>query len=367
MYALYARKPIRSLTMSLLQKIYTPFSNDIGIDLGTANCLVYLRGRGVIINEPSVVAINQKTGQVVAVGRHAKEMLGRTPQHIKAIRPLVNGVISDFEVAEEMLSYFLNTAQKGTRSLFGPRVVIGVPSGITNVESRAVRDAARNAGAREVFIVEEPIAAAIGMRLPIHEPRASMVVDIGGGTTDIAVMALNGLVQAKNLHVAGDRLNADIITHLRDEFKIVIGETTSEDLKFAVCSVIEAGTSLEARVRGRDLVTGLPKEVTITDVDVREAIRVSVDTIVDAVREVLEESPPVVVSDIMQVGISLTGGGALIHGLPELLTETLDLPVNIANEPLISVVRGTGIIIEHLEKFSDILLDEDELPTFEHQ
>jgi rod shape-determining protein MreB len=352
--------------MKILQRLYAPFSNDIGIDLGTANSLVYLRGKGVIINEPSVVAINQKTGQVVAVGRQAKEMLGRTPQHIRAIRPLVNGVISDFEVAEEMLAYFLNKAQRGTRSLLGPRVVIGVPSGITNVESRAVRDAARNAGAREVYIVEEPIAAAVGMHLPIHEARASMIVDIGGGTTDVAVIALNGLVHAKNLHVAGDRLNADIMAHLRNEFKIVIGETTAEDLKFAVCSVLEQDALLEAPVRGRDLVTGLPKEVTITDEDVREAISGSIDTIIESIREVLEESPPMVVSDIMQVGLNLTGGGALILGVPELLTSMLELPVNIANDPLTSVVRGTGAIVEHLEAFSDILLDEDALPTFEN-
>ena len=352
--------------MSLVTKILQPFSNDIGIDLGTANTLVYLRGKGIIINEPSVVAINQKTGQVVAVGKQAKEMLGRTPQHIKAIRPLVNGVVSDFEVTEEMIAYFLKKAQRGTRALVGPRVVIGVPSGITNVESRAVRDATKNAGAREVYIVEEPIAAAIGMRIPIHAPRASMVVDIGGGTTDIAVIALNGLVCSKNLHVAGDRLNADIISHLRDEFKIVIGETTAEDLKFAVCSVLEGGAPLEAPVRGRDLVTGLPKEVIITDEDVRNAIGGSIDAIIEGMREVLEKSPPTVVSDIMQVGLNLTGGGALIQGVPELLQHMLELPVNIANDPLTTVARGTGTIAEKLEDYSDILLDEDALPTFEN-
>ncbi|MBP9759869.1 MAG: rod shape-determining protein [Candidatus Pacebacteria bacterium] len=352
--------------MSFLQKLYAHVSNDIGIDLGTANSLVYLRGKGVIIHEPSVVALNQKTGQVVAVGRQAKDMLGRTPQHIRAVRPLVNGVVSDFEVTEEMLRYFLNKAQQGTRALVGPRVVIGVPSGITNVESRAVRDAARNAGAREVYIVEEPIAAAIGMRLPIHEAHANMVVDIGGGTTDIAVLALNGLVKSKNLHVAGDRLNADIIAHLRNEFKIVIGETTAEDLKFAVCSVLEHDTPLEAPVRGRDLVTGLPKEVIITDEDVRDAVGVSIDTIIEAIRAVLEESPPMVVSDIMQVGIHLTGGGALIQGVPELLKAMLELPVNVANDPLTSVVRGTGAIVENLATYRELLLDEDVLPAFEH-
>lgn len=352
--------------MSFFSRLIAPFSNDIGIDLGTASSLVYLRGKGIIINEPSVVALNQKTGQVVAVGKKAKEMLGRTPQHIRAVRPLVNGVISDFEVTEEMLGYFLTKAQNGTRSLVGPRVVIGVPSGITNVESRAVRDAARNAGAREVHIVEEAIAAAIGMRLPIHEPRATLIVDIGGGTTDIAVIALNGIVRSKNLHVAGDRLTNDIVTHLRDEFKIVIGESSAEELKFAICSLLEQKTPFEAPVRGRDLVTGLPKEVIITDEDIREAIAISIDTIIEGIKKVLEESPPTVVSDIMQQGINLTGGGALIHGVPELLTTMLELPVNVANDPLTSVVRGTGAIVEKIEDYSDILLDEDALPTLEN-
>jgi rod shape-determining protein MreB len=352
--------------MSVFQRIAQPFSNDIGIDLGTANSLVYLRGKGIIINEPSVVALNQKTGQVVAVGKQAKEMLGRTPQHIKAVRPLVNGVVSDFEVTEEMIRYFLQKAQSGTRSLLGPRVVIGVPSGITNVESRAVRDAATNAGAREVYIVEEPIAAAIGMRLPIAEARATMVVDIGGGTTDIAVISLNGLVRSKNLHVAGDRLNADIIAHLRDEFKIVIGEGTAEDLKFAICSLLDEETSLEAPVRGRDLVTGLPKEVTITDEDIRDAVGSSVDAIIEGIRGVLEESPPTVVSDIMDIGVNLTGGGALIRGVPQLLQAMLELPINVANEPLTSVVRGTGTIVENLDAYTELLLAEDALPTIEN-
>ncbi len=352
--------------MSLLTKVLAPFSNDIGIDLGTTNSLVYLRGKGIIINEPSVVALNQKTGQVVAVGAKAKEMLGRTPQHIRAVRPLVNGVISDFEVTEEMIGYFLNKAQRGTRALVGPRVVIGVPSGITNVESRAVRDAARNAGAREVHIVEEAIAAAIGMRLPIHEARASMVVDIGGGTTDIAILSLNGIVTSKNIHTAGDKLNSDIVAHLRNEFKIVIGETTAEDLKFAVCALLEQDELLEEPVRGRDLVTGLPKEVVITDEDIRDAVAVSIDAIIEGIKEVLESSPPTVVADIMKVGINLTGGGALIYGIPELLSSMLELPVNVANDPLTSVVRGTGFIVEKLEDYNDILLEEDALPTFEN-
>ncbi len=348
----------------MLSYVYKPFSNDIGIDLGTANTLVYLRGKGIIINEPSVVAINQKTGQVVAVGKSAKEMLGRTPQHIRAVRPLVNGVVSDYEVTEQMLKYFLAKAQQGTRAFFGPRVVIGVPSGITNVESRAVRDAAHSAGAREVYIVEEPIAAAIGMRLPIHEPRGSMVVDIGGGTTDIAVIALNGLVRSKNLHVAGDHLNADIVAYIRNEFKVVIGERTAEQLKHAVCSMLEDAPSMEARVRGRDLVTGLPKEVIITDEDIREAIAGSIDSLVESIREVLEHTPPEVVADVMQVGIHLTGGGALMRGVPELLETLLELPINKANDPLTSVVRGAGTIVETLEGYGEVLLDEDALPDF---
>ncbi len=351
--------------MSILDTLYSPFSNDIGIDLGTANSLVYLRGRGVVMNEPSVVALNQKTGQVVAVGRQAKDMLGRTPQHIRAVRPLVHGVISDFEVTEEMLAYFLRKAQQGTRAFVGPRVVVGVPSGITNVESRAVRDAAKNAGAREVHIIEEPIAAAIGMRFPIHEARAHLVVDIGGGNTDIAVISLNGLVRSRNLHVAGDRFNADIIAHLRNEFKFVIGETAAEDLKFAACSLLEEDQPLEAPVRGRDLVTGLPKEVTITDTDLRDAIGMSVDTIIEAVRTVLEESPPAVVADVMQVGIHLTGGGALMRGVAEVFHAMLELPINVANDPLTTVVRGTGAVVEALDRYHEILLDEDALPTID--
>ncbi len=351
--------------MSILDTLYAPFGNDIGIDLGTANSLVYLRGKGVVMNEPSVVALNQKTGQVVAVGRQAKDMLGRTPLHIRAVRPLVHGVISDFEVTEEMLAYFLRKAQQGTRAFVGPRVVVGVPSGITNVESRAVRDAAKNAGAREVHIIEEPIAAAIGMRLPIHEARAHLVVDIGGGNTDIAVISLNGLVRSKNLHVAGDRFNADIIAHLRNEFKIVIGETAAEDLKIAACSLLEEEQPLEAPVRGRDLVTGLPKEVIITDTDLRDAIGMSVDTIIEAVRAVLEESPPAVVSDVMQVGIHLTGGGALMRGVSEVFHAMLELPVNVANDPLTTVVRGTGAVVEALERYHEVLLDEDALPTID--
>ena len=238
------------------ERVLTYFSNDIGIDLGTANTLVYVKGRGIVINEPSIVAVNQKTGQVVAVGAQAKEMIGRTPAHITAVQPVVDGVISDFEITSEMLSYLINKAQAGHTKLLGPRVVVGVPSGITSVEVRAVRDAARDAGAREVHIIEEPMAAAIGIELPVHEPSGSMVIDIGGGTTDIGVISLGGLVNARNVRIAGDRFNDDIVGHARNEFKILIGKKSAEELKIAVASVAPARERLESVVRGRDLVTG---------------------------------------------------------------------------------------------------------------
>ncbi len=335
-------------------------SNDIGIDLGTANTLVYLHGKGIVINEPSVVAINQKTGRVVAVGKDAKQMLGRTPGHIVAVRPLVDGVISDFEVTEEMITYLLNKAQKDTRKLLGPRVVVGVPSGITNVETRAVRDATKNAGASEVFIVEEPMASAIGMRLPIMEPVGNMVIDIGGGTSDIAVISLGGVVRSKNLRIAGDKFNNDIISYIRSEFKILIGEKTAENIKISIGSILPADAPLEASIKGRDLISGLPREVIVTDSDIREALSNSIDTLIDGVKEVLETTPPEVLSDVMQRGIYLAGGGALIGGLAELISEFTKMPVHIAPDPLTAVCRGTGIILENMEQYKDVLITNDE-------
>ncbi|NDB58578.1 rod shape-determining protein [bacterium] len=344
-------------------KIFKYLSNDIGIDLGTANTLVYLKGHGIVVTEPSVVAVNQKTGRVVAVGTIAKDMLGRTPPHIIAVRPLVDGVISDFEVTEEMISYLIKKAEQYSKKVLGPRVVVGVPSGVTNVEIRAVRDAARNAGAREVYIIEEPMAGAIGIRLPIHEPVGSMIIDIGGGTTDIAVISLGGIVRSRNLKVAGDKLNNDIISYIRNEFKILIGEKTAEKVKIAVGSVISK-ESLETTIRGRDLITGLPREVVITDSDIREATSSSIDTLVESAKEVLETTPPEILSDVMNRGIHLVGGGALIKGLDELLSATLKLPVYVADDPLTAIARGTGIVLEDLEKFKDVLIqNEDELRT----
>jgi len=345
---------------SIFSRLYELFSNDIGIDLGTANTLVYMKDHGIIINEPSVVAVNQKTGTVVAVGMQAKTMLGRTPAHIVAIRPIVDGVISDFEITEEMITYLINKAQKNTRTLFGPRVVVGVPSGITNVESRAVRDATKNAGAREVYIVEEPMAAAVGIRLPVREPIGSMIVDIGGGTTDIAVISLGGIVRSKNLKIAGDRFNSDIVSYVRNEFKILIGERTAEDVKISVGALVPGDTPLEKAIRGRDLITGLPREVVLTDADIREAIGQSMDTLIEATKEILETTPPEVLADIMQRGVYLVGGGALFKGLDSLLTEYLKIPVHIPEDPLTAVARGTGIILDNLEGFSDLLITSDD-------
>ncbi len=321
---------------------------------------------GIIINEPSVVAVNQKTGQVVAVGTEAKQMLGRTPAHISAVRPLVDGVISNFEVAEEMLAYFLRKVHEISPKWVRPTVIIGVPSNITNVETRAVRDAAKNAGAREVYIVEEPMAAAIGIDLPIKDPVGNMIIDIGGGNTDIAVISLSGVVRSKNVRIAGDRFNEDIISYIRNEFKILIGERTAESIKIAIGSVLEGREKVEAPVRGRDLVTGLPREVIITDADIREAISTSVFTLIDAVKEVLETTPPEVLSDVMARGIILVGGGATISGFAELLQDSVRIPVHVAHDPLTAVVRGAGVIIENLDAHQEILIDSDEgLPLVE--
>lgn len=343
----------------MFDKFYQLFSNDIGIDLGTANTLVYLRDHGIVVNEPSVVAVNQKTGQIVALGMQAKQMLGRTPGHIIAVRPLVDGVISNFEVTEEMLSYLIGKANKISKKTVRPRVVIGVPSGITTVEVRAVYDAAKNAGAREVHIVEEPMAAAIGIKLPVKEPIGNMIIDIGGGTTDIAVISLGGIVRSKNLHIAGDRLNNDIISYVRDEFRVLIGERTAESVKIAIGSVRKGKEPMEAVVRGRDLVTGLPREVVVTDTDIREAISGSISGLVDAVKEVIETTPPEVLSDVMSRGIILVGGGALIRGLDELLSQTLHVPVYVANDPLTAVARGAGVILEDMDGFREVLIEHE--------
>lgn len=350
----------------MLNKLFGKFSHDIGIDLGTAITLVYVRGRGIVINEPSVVAVNQKTGQLVAIGAEAKRMVGRTPAYITAVRPLVGGVVSDFEVTEEMLKYFIRKVHVETFSLFPrPRVVIGIPSGVTEVEKRAVEDAAKNAGAREVYLVEQPMAAAIGIRLPVQEAIGSMVVDIGGGTTDIAVISLGGIVVSKALKVAGDKFNDDIIRFARDEFKLLIGERTAEDIKIAIGSAYELDEPLEASMRGRDLVTGLPKEIIVDDSDIRRALRHSINVLVNAVKAAVEETPPELVADIMHRGIFLVGGGSLLRGLDRLLHEETKIPVKVSDDPLTAVVRGTGVILEDIDAVKEVLVSTDfeKVPT----
>jgi len=339
----------------------TLFSSDIAIDLGTTNTLVYVRGKGVVINEPSVVAVNDKTHQVVAVGKEAKTMLGKTPAHIRVVRPLSHGVISDFEVTEELLTYLINKAQGGRIRFFGPRVVIGVPTGVTNVQSRAVRDAAKNAGAREAIILEESVAGAIGAKLPVSEAIGTMVLDIGGGTTDIAVIALNGVVASKSSHVAGDRFNDNIIEYVRNEFKLGIGERTAEDIKIAIGAVIPLSEPLSRSVRGRDYATGLPREVMLTDVHIREAIAPSLDALMDTMKEVIEATPPELLSDILERGVTVFGGGALLRGLPHILAKMLGVPVRVAPEPLSAVVRGAGIVTENPMLYEDFFVDEEDI------
>ncbi len=354
-----------SFLTKYIQKALSAVSTDMAIDLGTANTLVYVKGKGIVINEPTIVAINKKTGQLVAVGNDAKTMQGRTPQHIEIVRPLVDGVISDFEVTEEMLGYLINKVHGEMRSFVAPRVLVGVPSGITNVEMRAARDAAKNAGAREVFLIEEPMAAAIGSKLPVRKAAGNMIIDIGGGTTDIAVISLNGIVVEKNLRVAGDHLNTAIATYVRDQFKIYVGEKTAEEAKIALASVRIEGSGNELVIRGRDVMTGLPREVIITAADVHDAVAGQVETIVEATRSVLERTPPEVMADIMQRGIHICGGGAMIPGLASFLEEHLQVPVIVVPDPLRAVIRGAGIVVENLKQYEEVLIDnEGELSPF---
>ncbi|OHA01016.1 MAG: rod shape-determining protein [Candidatus Sungbacteria bacterium RIFCSPHIGHO2_02_FULL_49_12] len=341
----------------MLAGILGYFSKDIGIDLGTANTLVYVRGKGIVINEPSVVALNQKTGQILAIGTEAKRMVGRTPAHIVATRPLVQGVISDFEVTEEMLRHFIQKVHGEAFSFFPrPRVAIGIPSGVTEVERRAVEDAVRNAGAREVYLVEEPMAAAIGVRMPVQEAVGSVIVDIGGGTTDIAVISLGGIVTSKNLRIAGDKLNDDIIRFAREEYKLVLGERTAENIKIAIGSAMELAQPLEATMRGRDVISGLPKEVVIDDSDIRRATKHSISAIVNAVKSAIEETPPELVADIMHHGIVLVGGGSLLRGLDKLVASETRIPTRVAEDPMSAVVRGAGIILEDLDTLRNVLV-----------
>jgi rod shape-determining protein MreB len=333
------------------------FSHDIGIDLGTANTLVYVRGKGIAIDEPSVVAINTKTNQVLAIGDEAKKMVGRTPANIVATRPLVDGVVSDFEVTEQMLRYFIDKVHKETFTILPrPRVVIGIPSGVTEVEKRAVEDAATNAGARQTFLIEEPMAAAIGSRLPIQDASGSMIVDIGGGTTEVAVISLGGIVASRSLRIAGDELSDDIIQYAREEFNLQIGDRTAEDIKIAIGSAYPLQQNPEAPMRGRDLVTGLPKEIIVNSEQIRAALAKSVRTIVDSIKLTIEETPPELVADIMDRGIILAGGGALLSGLDLLIHRETKMPVHITDDPLTAVARGTGLVLEDIDSLKDVLV-----------
>lgn len=341
----------------MLNRLFGYFSHDIGVDLGTANTLIYVKGKGIVINEPSVVAMNTKTRQVLAVGNDAKAMVGRTPANIVATRPLVDGVVSDFETTEYMLKYFIEKVHKETFSLFPrPRVVVGIPSGVTEVEKRAVEDATLNAGARQAFLIEEPMAAAIGSRLPITEAAGSMVVDIGGGTTEVAVISLGGIVAARSLRIAGDELNEDIIQFARDEYNLMLGERTAEDIKIKIGSAYQVDKKLTAVMRGRDLVTGLPKSVTVDSDQIRGALARSVASIVDSIRMTVEETPPELVADIMEKGIMLAGGGAMLRGLDNLVSLNTKMPVHVADDPLTCVVRGAGLVLEDIDKLKDVLV-----------
>ncbi len=330
----------------MLNKFFGKFSKDLGIDLGTTNTLVYTPDKGIVINEPSVVAVNMRTDEILCVGAEAKKMLGKTPPHIQAIKPLVDGVISDFEVTEKMLKYFIDKVHAEHFTLVPrPRVVIGIPLDITEVEKKAVEDAAKSAGAREVFLIEQSMAAAIGTRLDVTGAQATMVVDIGGGTTEIAVISLGGVVTWKTLRLAGNALDNDIIQYVREEFNILIGEQVAENIKIRIGSAATLKESIEMPLRGRDLINGLPKEVMITDSQVREAMQRVIRQIVENIKITLETTPPELVSDIYEHGIILTGGGALLRGLDKEIAQATKIPVRVAEDPLTCVVRGTGMLL----------------------
>ncbi len=331
------------------------FSKDIGIDLGTANSLVYIKGRGIVINEPTIVAVNNKTNQVLAIGEEAKKMLGRTPSHISISRPLVGGVISDFEMTQEMLRHFFKKI--GGRRIFNyHRVVIGIPANLTEVERKSVEDAVISSGGGKVFLIEEPVAAALGARLPIHEPGANMIVDIGGGTTDIAIISIGGTVTAKSLKIAGDKLNDEIIKFTRDEFKLLIGEPTADELKISIGSAIPLEEKLEMTVRGRDVSSGLPKEAIIKSHQIRVAVNRSLRLITDSIKEIIETAPPELVGDILKRGIFLCGGGSLLKGIDRLIKEEIGVEATVVDDPLTCVVRGTGIAAENISAYSNIFV-----------
>jgi rod shape-determining protein MreB len=361
--------------MAFWDKFTNFFSEDMAIDLGTANSVVYVQGRGIVIFEPSVVAVNQKTGQILAVGEEAKKMVGRTPSHITAVRPMRHGVISDFEVTEQMFRYFIEKARK-KRFIFNtrPRVIVGVPVGVTEVEKKAVIDAGRSAGAREVFLIDEPMASAIGIRLPVQEAQGNFIVDLGGGTTEIAVISLGGIVLGKSMRVAGDKLCEDIMQFVQEEYKLLIGERMAENIKIGIGLAYstehakkgssdkkEKAVKRDFKMRGRNLVTGLPEEIVISEDEIRRAIDKSVRQIVNEIKLAIEETPPELVADIMVNGIYLCGGGSQLRGLDELIAKETRMPVKTVEDPKTSVVRGAGMVLEDLDKLREVLIETKEL------
>ncbi len=341
----------------ILRRFYEKFGKDIGVDLGTANTLIYVREKGIVINEPSVVAINNRTGQILAVGNEAKQMLGKTPPHIVVTRPLTNGVISDYEVTEKMLKYFIEKVYEGKYSAIArPRIVIAVPLEVTEVEVKAVEDATLAAGAREVFVVQEPMAAAIGSRMPIEDPVGNMIVDIGGGNTEVAIISLSGVVAWRSTTVAGDEMNRNIIQYAREVFNMFVGESHAEQIKIRVGSAEVLPERIQFPMRGRDVITGLPKEIMITDEHIREALERSVRSIIDLVKMTLEITPPELTADIHERGLLLSGGGSLLRGLDRVISEATSIPVRIADDALTAVVRGTGILLDEPELLREIVL-----------
>ncbi|OIN97340.1 rod shape-determining protein [Candidatus Desantisbacteria bacterium CG1_02_38_46] len=347
--------------MDLFRNFKDLFSNDIGIDLGTSSTLVYVKGEGIVSTEPSVVAINKDTNRVLAVGEEAKRMVGRTPANIIAIRPLKDGVISDFAVTEEMLRYFIGKAHR-RRKLVRPRVVVGVPSGITEVERRAVKESAERAGAREIYLIEEPMAAAIGAGLPVQDAGGNIIVDIGGGTTEVAVISLGGIVVSKSVRVAGNEMDETIVTYIKNEYNLMIGERTAEEVKIQIGSAFPLENEEEMEVKGRDLITGLPRTLKITSQEVREALTETVKIIVDTIKMNLEQTPPELSADIVEKGLVLCGGGGLLQGLDKLLGQETGLPIHLVEDPVTCVVFGTGKVLEELKTLKEVL---KERPTSE--
>ncbi|MFA5076391.1 MAG: rod shape-determining protein [Patescibacteria group bacterium] len=343
--------------MIIVDKIFGRFSKDLGVDLGTANTLVYVKEKGIVVNEPSVVAINNRTDQIVAVGVEAQKMIGKTPPHIEVYRPLIDGVISEFEVAEKMLKYFINRVHQQSFSLFSrPRVVIGVPLDVTEVERKAAEDAVLSAGAREVFLIEEAMAAAIGARLPVQEAVGNLIVDIGGGTTEIAVISLGGIVTSRVITIAGDEMNKNIVQYAREHFNLLLGEPVAEEIKKKIGSAGELKESMQLEMRGRDLISGLPREIIVSDTQIREALSKSVKAIIENIKSTLEVTPPDLVADIYERGMVLAGGGALLKSLDKVISKATQIPVRVADDPLTCVARGTGMVIEDLDNLSDLII-----------